>query len=99
MEAPPEPTPPVGTKRSSGWWVFIVWPLVILVLYALSFGPVVMMVQKGIIRRHYQRVYVLYEPVMWAYEETPLQKPLGMYFHLWAPELFDKHGDPVGLSK
>ena len=75
------------------------WPLVILVLYALSFGPVVMLVQKGIIHRNYQRIYVLYEPVMWAYEETSLHKPLGMYLHVWAPKVVDKNGELIGSDE
>jgi hypothetical protein len=35
-----------------------------------------------------------YRPLEWAYNNTPLHRPLTMYFHLWDPEDFDKNGEP-----
>ena len=34
-----------------------------------------------------------YAPLYWAYNETPLHKPLGMYMHLWVPIAFKKNGE------
>jgi hypothetical protein len=93
METPPEPTPPVGTKRSFFWIFFILSPGMILLLYVLSYGPVLMMVGKGRIMPNNQFVTKLYQPLIWAYDETPLHKPLGLYLHLWVPQWFDKNGN------
>ena len=92
MEKPAETITP-KEKRSIPWTGFIVWPFVFLLLYALSFGPVWMMIDKGRISRANQLVSKFYAPVWWAYMETPLHKPLGIYFHLWEPEVVDKDGD------
>ena len=39
-----------------------------------------------------------YTPVGWLYGHTPLRKPIGMYNHLWLPELFDSHGEFVFMQ-
>ena len=31
--------------------------------------------------------------------ETPFRKPLGMYFHLWAPNRFDTNGDIARMKR
>jgi hypothetical protein len=93
MEASPEPTPPAGTKRSFFWTYFVLMPVVVLILYMLSIGPVAMMSKKGSIWPKSQFVRNLYIPLGWAYNETPLHKPLGMYMHLWLPERYEKNGD------
>jgi len=94
MEAQPETTTPIEEKHSFNWQMFVLWPFLILVLYVLSSGPVVRLVRQGRISRS-NGVFIerVYGPVAWAYERTPLHKPLGMYFHLWAPKSFDKNGD------
>jgi hypothetical protein len=99
MEAPPETKTPVGTKRSSGWWLLIVWPLVILLLYVLSFGPVFLLFSKGSLSPRNKFIFNLYHPLFWAHARTPLRKPLGMYLHLWVPQIFDKNGDHVDKDK
>jgi hypothetical protein len=96
-------------RHSIPWTGFIVWPLVILLLYALSFGPVMrfgsMMLllttrnNQSYIHTSPQRDRFLgkfYAPLGWAYNETPLHKPLGMYMHLWSPTAFNKNGDGPG---
>jgi hypothetical protein len=45
-------------------------------------------------RRTWNFLDGFYTPIEWAYAFTPLRKPLGMYFHLWVPEVFDKNGNP-----
>ena len=33
----------------------------------------------------------------WAYMHTPLQRPLGMYWHLWRPDMYQRNGKFVGM--
>jgi hypothetical protein len=94
MEKPAETTTP-KEKRSINWGALILWPVVILILYVLSWGPVIMMIEKGHISSTNEFLRMFYRPLGWAYAETPLHKPLGMYFHLWAPQYFDKKGDKL----
>jgi hypothetical protein len=79
-------------KHSISWSAFIVWPFVILSLYVLSTGPLVMMFDKKIVSPN-SNLWRVYQPLEWAYDETLLHRPLGMYLHLWSKR-FDKNGDP-----
>ncbi|HZQ47035.1 MAG TPA: hypothetical protein VFC07_08490 [Verrucomicrobiae bacterium] len=91
MGKPAESTKQLEEKHSINWG-FVVWPLVILFLYVLSYGPILVMLDKGHLSRD-NKLLQVYGPLGWAYENTPLQKPLGMYLHLWGPESFDKNGE------
>jgi hypothetical protein len=93
MEKPAETTTPKEAKHSINWGALILWPIVILILYVLSSGPVSMIMEKSASSRSNQLARKFYAPLGWAYDNTPLHKPLGMYAHLWAPEFFDKNGD------
>jgi hypothetical protein len=84
---------PTEEKKSINWSAFILWPFLVGILYVLSSGPVVMVARQRGINRVAPSLIKFYEPIEWAYEKTPLRKPLGMYAHLWAPESFDKNGD------
>jgi hypothetical protein len=64
-----------------------------LVLYVLSIGPVWMLMAKGNFSASGRSLDKFYTPLKWAYLKTPLHKPLGIYFHLWAPTMFDKRGE------
>jgi len=92
MVEEPETTTTVKEKHSINWGAIILWPIVILLLYVLSLGPVMMMMEKGHISAR-NVLFRFYEPLRWAYEDTPLRKPLGMYLHIWAPHYFDKNGN------
>jgi hypothetical protein len=102
MEKPAETTTPKDEKHSVNLG-FIVWPLVILILYLLSFGPFWMMIEKGLIgplmitnRRvipNNKFIFKFYQPVFWAYDNTLFHKPLGIYLHLWVPKLIDNNGE------
>jgi hypothetical protein len=88
-----ETTAPNEEKHSIPWTGIIAWPFVILILYALSIGPVMMMVdKKSIPPRTDQILEKFYAPLDWAYSETLLHKPIGIYLHLWSKR-FDKNGD------
>ena len=93
MEKSAETDTPKEERRSINWGAVILWPFVILFLYVLSFGPFWMMWDKGFISTHQTFSDKFYRPLEWAYEETPLHKPLGMYLHLWVPKYFDKKGE------
>ena len=93
MEEPAEPTE--ETKHSRGFGRYVFWAGVVLLLYVLSSGPAVMMEEKGVWAKgsSWDRFSeIVYAPLIWAYVDTPLRKPLGMYFHLWSPQSFDKKG-------
>ena len=54
-----------------------------------------MMVDKRFIRPNtlgYKFFDNLYSPLPWAYMNTALWKPLGVYWHLWNPNDFDRAG-------
>jgi uncharacterized membrane protein YhaH (DUF805 family) len=79
-------------RRSRGLvWVCLCWLAVILVPYVLSSGPVAMMeANRRIIYGSpmHTLLSIVYFPLWWAYIHTPLGKPLGMYWHLWASILY-----------
>ena len=83
------------SSRSRRWrWVF--WLGAVLVLYVLSTGPVAMMLDKKFILEGsptYRVLHIFYTPVEWAYQKTPLHRPLGIYWYLWAPGLFNSDGN------
>jgi hypothetical protein len=92
MEKPDETTTPNGEKHSINWGALILWPAVILLLYVLSGGPYMKMLDK---QHTGHMVTEFYIPSARAYTDTPLHKPLGLNFHLWAPGIFDKNGDEI----
>ena len=63
-------------------------------VYVLSSGPVCR--YAGLYAFHGYRIFgivdVIYKPVWEVYWNTPLHKPLGMYWHLWKPALFLANG-------
>jgi hypothetical protein len=85
-------------KSSRGTdWVWLCW-LAGIVVYVLSTGPFVMMVDKGIIRIDgpvHRALLTAYALIFWADEETVLYKPLGLYWHLWIPEIVDSQGHSI----
>jgi hypothetical protein len=105
MDEQPAIAAPGEDKHSINWGAFIFWPFVILILYVLTFGPVMRFgsVLMVVVARNKGSIYIsdprnrfsekFYAPLGWAYNKTPLHKPLGMYMHLWLPRCFDKNGD------
>src|ERR1039457_3875629 len=79
----------------SSWdslWVSLCWLGVIVMLYLLSTGPSMMMIERGIFTYKSpggKTADLFYRPAGWAYRSTLLHKPLGMYWHLWAPHLIN----------
>ena len=92
MEEQAKPT--AERKPGRGFWGYVYWAGAILILYFLSLGPFVMMEEKGVWKnRRPPLLDSLYFPLGWAYMNTPLQKPIGMYLHLWCPQRFANNGD------
>jgi hypothetical protein len=88
-ENPPE------EKPSRGFLGLLTWVAAILVVYILGIGPLMMLMDRGIINEEGKigsALQAMYTPLEWAHLETPLHKPLGMYFHLWSKD-FDQNGD------
>jgi hypothetical protein len=93
MAEQPATITPKDEKHSAFLPGLIVWPVVILLLYVLSSGPVMMMAVKGRIDPQNKFFMIFYSPIGWAYNKTSLHKPLGMYMHFWAPQILNKKGD------
>jgi len=86
-------TTPQVKKHSLKRRSVVFWSLMILILYFLSGGPLAMFLERGRLSNS-NRLYEIYiTPLAWTYEKTLFHKPLGWYFHLWAPKSFDTNGD------
>src|ERR1700722_5006984 len=86
-------TTPIKESRSFNWRGVLFWPFLILLLYALSSGPVLMLMEKRHLAGN-QFLNSFYMPLDWAYQKTFFHKPLGMYLHLWT-DVYDKNGEIV----
>ena len=79
----PDDAPAESSRRSSSgtWWIF--WPCFILfILYPLSTGPVVLLLEKGIISD--DRFLVIYKPLELVYENSDTaQRFFDWYTELW----------------
>jgi hypothetical protein len=67
-------------RRSYGFWVAVALPLALL-LYTLSVGPaayVVVRTGKGM-----EMGRLVYAPLVWLADNTPLRKPLEWYAQQW----------------
>ena len=87
----PEPRTPIKDKNHTNWPSFVAWPFAFLVLYFLSSGPLLILMEKQHIARG-QLFKAFMAPLNWAYNETPLRKPIGMYLNFWI-EAYDKNGE------
>lgn len=56
---------------------------VIPVLYVLSIGPVARVIRSAQPVRAPHWVDVVYFPLIWLHENTPLEKPLDWYVEVW----------------
>ena len=96
MSEPSEvPLTAPGEKHSLNWRAFVLWPCLIVTLYCFSLGPMLKLMNKDVISGK-EKWLVVYEPVIWAYGNTFLHKPLGLYFHLWT-DRFDRNGDCIKI--
>jgi hypothetical protein len=85
-------------KSSKGVLGIFVWSLaVVFVIYILCTGPFFMMIERSLLSNPAvaRATVSIYQPEFWAYKKTLLHKPLGMYWHLWAPSVFDIKGNTI----
>ena len=70
------------------------WAAGILVFYVLSTGPLMLMCEKGVISNKVAgwMFEFFYAPLVFVADKMPLDKPLGLYRHLWAPGMWDANG-------
>ena len=61
---------------STAFWLLLFLPI----LYLLSFGPVLALVERSGNRNLRDRVSGFYEPVAWLHDHTVLRKPLEKYY-------------------
>ena len=83
--------PETDEKKSRGLGSYVVWAFVAAMVYVLSSGPAF-----GLKLFRYVGICRFYEPLTWVYWNTALQKPLGLYWHLWTAD-FNGQGDWIGF--
>ena len=83
MPDPTDNAPETKAKPSRGLGSYVVWAVVVVMVYVLSFGPVRALYGYHIMTRE---VEIFYKPVRCAASDTPLRKPLEFYFQLWDPK-------------
>lgn len=68
--------------EKSPWGVWMVTLLLLSpVIYVLSIGPDVALVEHGMLPK--EPVVALYEPINWLHDNTLLEEPLEWYAALW----------------
>jgi hypothetical protein len=101
MSEPAAPAPEIEAKPSRGLGSYVVWVFVLVMVYVLGSGPLRLLGKKGALGGPYSPVHnavvFIYRPVDWAYRHTPLQRPLGMYWHLWRPDMYQRSGKLVRM--
>jgi hypothetical protein len=99
MDEPAQPAEPRGeAKRAGGFASYIAWGFVLVVAYLLSAGPAtrvtsLYMAPYPAYMASPGASFYFFAPWRYAYWRTPIHKPLGMYMHLWLPEVFSRNGD------
>jgi hypothetical protein len=75
------------SKHSPGFWGYIIWPTVVLMLYVLSFGPLYGSHSRSVIAfRETTTLSYIYLPVAWGYDNVPpFQKAMYVYMRWWDP--------------
>jgi hypothetical protein len=72
------------TDRGRGSGICIVLIAMTPVFYVLLLGPAVRW--HGSCPRHMKKaIEVVFTPLVWLHENTPLKEPLGAYVELWEP--------------
>ena len=93
MSDPVEDAQDANSRRAV--WSWLLWLSVALIVYVLSTGPILRLMRTNRIPTGslgIKVVDVVYRPFDWAEKWPGLARPLGMYWHLWAPELYDSRG-------
>ena len=95
-----QPTAETAEKKSRGLGSYVVWAFVGIIVYFLSAGPVHMILNQKTIRGFADEALgYLYAPWRFVYFRSPLHRPIGMYMHMWSPDIFDKKGHTSGCPE
>ena len=91
--------PETDNKKSRGLGSYLVWAFVVVMVYVLSSGPALRYEVHHFGTRRQRTLESIYGPLRKVYFNTPLWKPLGMYWHRWVPEMYFSNGaqHPYGL--
>ena len=77
-------------KGGRGYWGFVIWPVVVVMIYVLSVGPAVFAVERKVVG---EGLLVIYLPLK-QLKNTPFERPLKIYISWWLP-LYKKRGTPT----
>lgn len=77
---PEEPQSESSDRRGSSSWAY--WIIALPLIYILSIGPVGALTKKSS-PPTMQKVRMVYYPVIWLHDHTPLKKPLEIYANAW----------------
>src|SRR5690349_14257320 len=99
MGEKPERTTSSDEKHSINWRALILWPIGIFIFYVLSFGPVSWFWDREPFKEPSPIFREIYSPLTWAYENTPLHKPLGLWLHLWDSAYYDDKGNERTIER
>ena len=88
-----QPAPESDEKKSRGLGGYLLWAFVAVMVYVLSSGPADYIAE----RQSWYWLQKPYSPLFAIYMHTAFHKPLGMYWHMWNPRLYEKNGDLVPM--
>ena len=75
---------PSDSHRRGGWSGYVLWPLLLLVLYLLSIGPVAKYYHDRKVNTPPRAVFAFYSPITWAYTSVPgFNSWLEWYLKVW----------------
>jgi hypothetical protein len=86
MPSTAQPAPETDEKKSRGLGSYVLWAFVAVMVYVLSYGPVLKFVPSN------NCVMQLYTPLWRVCLRAELGKPLRMYLHFWRDDYFNEQG-------
>jgi len=69
------------SARKTSWGAVVLVLVLVVALYVLSFGPAAVIANRAKATRPV--LEVVYAPLIWLYENTPLREPLRLYMDFW----------------
>jgi len=94
MPEPADNAPETEIRKSRGLGNYTLWGFVMVMLYVLSFGPVMRFASSNP-TRYFDFTPIFYRLLGFTYVHTPLHKAIGWYMHLWCPGRFDSNGEII----
>jgi hypothetical protein len=78
--------------------IWLSWVLAAVGFYIFSLGPISRLAYSETLLatfRSDKAFDIYFAPALWAYDNTPLHRPIGMYMSLWLPGFFNSKGERV----